>query len=60
MSQCIHCDYLQSGLFGEFCRASSVIVTESINDITIKFKKLPYNTLNSDADTPTWCPRGLK
>lgn len=63
MSHCIHCDalrILRIDTLGKFCYDSSVFINQTETDVILKFRRIPHTTLNSDADTPTWCPRGLK
>lgn len=64
MSQCIHCDackshFISQSEFVMYCADSGLMEDESNTIVVLHFRKI-HNYMNSDADTPTWCPRGLK
>jgi hypothetical protein len=60
MSYCIHCSAHRVHMRDNFCFESQLYVDETMHSLIFAYKKIPDTTLNSDADTPTWCPRGLK
>ncbi len=65
MSHCIHCSQLKVHKEPDeehfmYCSYSFRMIAESEVSFTAIFDKITQELLNSDADTPSWCPLGLK
>jgi hypothetical protein len=56
----MYCYVLHLRAAYNLCFASGVCVEETKDSITFRYKKIPDTILTNEADTPTWCPKGLK
>lgn len=58
MSNCIHCNGLHLYKDGAYCSYSGTLTHDDIHYINFRYIIIPNDVLNSDANTPGWCPNG--
>ena len=56
MSNCIHCNALHLYNDGAYCLYSGALIHVGVDHIDFRYITIPNHVLDSDADTPGWCP----